>query len=242
MKRQIVWALAAVLLAPALASAQDPAAPASTLGLTISPFLGYAFSYTQKGVVHVLSQGGTDAADYERRVDGGMMPGITVEYRLPGHFGAAATLAYNKRGQESLSTNYLDVAPLYSNGSRLWFAKAALTMDFAQAEPDMRLHSATAQLSAGPALVREVPSGSTGREAVNAFAFNAAATAELPLPWKGFTVRGAFEDYMTWLPMTGVSAQLAMDMSDKFNQAINAELSRPTTHMYVVRAGLSYRF
>lgn len=242
MKRRIVWALAAALLVPALASAQDPTAPPPAPRFTVSPYLGYAFSFTQKGTVHVVSQGGTDAADYDRHVAGGVMPGIAMEYRLPGRFGVSGGVAYNKRGSERISTNYLDVAPLFSNGSALWLAKLAATMELADVDPDMRLHYAQAQLSAGPALVREVPDASTGRAAVNAMALNVAATAEMPLPWKGFSVRGAFEDYLVQMPMTDVSVQLAADMSGQFGQAIGAELSRPTVNLFVIRAGLSYRF
>lgn len=243
MKRPIVWALAAALLVPALASAQDPTAPPPPAArYTVSPFLGYAFGFTQKGTVHVVSQGGSDAADYNRHVGGGMMPGISFEYRLPGRFGAAAAVAYSKRGQERISTNYLDVAPLHSNGSTLWLAKVAATLELADVDPDMRLHYATAQLSAGPALLREVPDGTTGRAAVNSVALNVAATGEMPLPWKGFSVRGAFEDYIAQMPMTDVSVQLAADMTGQFGQAISADLSRPTVSLFVIRAGLSYRF
>lgn len=243
MKRPIVWALAAALLVPALASAQDPTAPSPpSPRYNVSPFLGYAFGYTQKGTVHVVSEGGSDAADYSRKVGGGIAPGIAFEYRLPGRFGAAAAVAYNKRGQERISTNYLDVAPLYSNGSTLWLMKLAATMELADVDPDLRLHYAQAQLSAGPALLREVPNSTTGRAAVNTVAFNVAATGEVPLPWKGFSVRGAFEDYIAQMPMTDVSVQLAADMSGQFGQAISAELSRPTVQIIVIRAGLSYRF
>lgn len=241
MKRPIVWALAVALLVPALASAQDPFAPPPTR-FTVSPFLGYAFGYTQRGTAHFTSAAGVGAADYERHVDGGMMPGIAVEYRMPGRFGANASFAYNKRGQETVSTDYVDLAPMYSNGSALWLIKAAATMELTESSPDLTLRHIEGQLSAGPALIREVPDATTGRPAVNSIGVNVAAAAEVPLPWKGFAFRGAFEDYIAGLPLTDVGVQLGTDVSGQAGQAISAELSRPTTHLYVIRAGLSYHF
>jgi hypothetical protein len=240
MRRPFVLALAAALALPAAARAQFADAP-TPQRFTISPFLGYAFTYTQKGTVHLTDTHGTNAADYQRQVGGGIMPGVSVEYRMPGRFGAAATVAYNKRGGETLATNYVDVPVLSSPGGSMWFARGSLTMQLYD-NSDMQLHQSTAQVSVGPALVRDVPASASGRPAINAFAVSAAANAELPLPWKGFSFRAAVEDYVAFLSRADLSVQLGSDISANSGQAVAADLSGGATHLYAIRAGLSYRF
>ncbi len=241
MRRRIAVALAAALALPVVASAQDIAPPPQQR-FTISPFLGYAFTYHQKGTVRFTDPKGTSVADYVRDVGGGVMPGISVEYQATHRFGFSAAGAYSRRGEESLSTDFVEVAPLFSPGGSLWFARAAVTLDLYESDDDVRMFKPTAQVSVGPALVREVPAVETGRLASNSFAVHAAVAAELPLPWKGFSFRGAFEDYMTYLPSAEVAIQLGTDVSQQLGQAYGAELSGGATHLYVVRAGLSYHF
>jgi len=240
MKRRMLVALAIALSCPAVAVAQEEQ-PAPPSRLTIMPFLGYAFTYTQTGTVHFTDVTGTYVADYQREVQGGMMPGVDVELRTPGHFGLSAALAYNHRGNESLSTDFIDVAPLYSSGSAMWFLRGAVTMELRE-DNDMRLAAPTAELRVGPALVREIPDAYTGRSAANALALNAAATAELPLPWKGFAARGTFEDYMTYLPKGDVAVQLGMDVGSQVGRPVAAQLSGGATHLYVAQVGVAYHF
>ncbi len=240
MKRRMLVALAIALACPALAAAQEEPAPPSRL--TISPFLGYAFTYTQKGTVRFTDQSGSSAAaDYERQVKGGVMPGVELEFRAPGRLGFSAAVAYNKRGQESLSTDFVDVAPMYSNGGKMWFMRGAVTMDLLD-DDDMRLTRPRGQIRVGPAMVHEVPDAATGRAAYNAVAINGAASGELPLPWKGLGVRGTFEDYMAYLPKGDVGAQLAADANLQTGGNFSAELSGGATHIYVVQVGLAYHF
>ncbi len=243
MKRRMLIALAAALACPAVVAAQEQAAPPQSR-FTIAPFLGYAFSYTQRGTVRFTDAQGTYAADYDRQVEGGWMPGAQVEYHLPGRFGISAAVAYNKRGEETFSTDFIDVAPLYSTGTKMWFLRGAITMDLAEpgGSDDLRIRHPTASLSVGPALVREVPEAASGRPATNAFALNAAASAELPLPWKGFGVRASVEDYMSYLPRSDIAVQLGADLTSQVGHAYAADLSGGATHLYVLRAGLAYHF
>ncbi len=240
MMRRMLFALAIAFACPALAVAQEIGS-APPPRFTVSPFLGYAFSYTQKGTVILTDKDGSYSAGYERHVGGGMMPGVAVEYRAPGRFGASAALAYNHRGDESLSTDYVDVAPLYSPGAAMWFARAAVTMELKD-DDDMRLHQPQGQLSLGPALVREVPDARTGRLSYNAFAVNGAATAELPLPWKGFSFRASFEDYMAYLPKGDVGVQLASDLFVQTGRPFAADLGGGATHLYVIQGEVAYHF
>ena len=241
MKRRMLIALAAALVCPTLSVAQERAVSPQPR-FTISPFLGYAFSYTQRGTVRFVDSQGVYAADYVRQVKGGWMPGVSAEYRLPGRFGASASAAYNHRGDESLSTNFIDVAPLYSSGGSMWFLRGAVTMDLKEDDADLRITQPTGRVSLGPALVREVPDAKTGRPATNAFALNGAATAELPLPWKGFAFRATFEDYMAFLPRGDLGVQLGADLTSQVGHAFGAELSGGATNLYVLQAGLSYNF
>jgi hypothetical protein len=241
MRRRIAVALAAALALPVVASAQDIAPPPQQR-FTISPFLGYAFNFHQKGTVRFTDSKGTYVANYVRDVAGGTVPGVSVEYKATNRFGVQVAGAYNRRGEESLSTDFVELAPLFSPGGTFWFARAAVSMDFYEGDDDVRLFKPSAQVSVGPALVREVPALASGRLASNSFAVHAAASGELPLPWKGFSVRGAFEDYMSYLPHTEVAFQLGTDVSQQLGQLYAAELSSGPTHMYMVRAGISYRF
>ncbi len=242
MTRRMLIALAAALACPAVVAAQEYAAPPQP-HFTIAPFLGYAFTYTQRGTVRFTDAQGTYAADYDRQVQGGWMPGAMVEYHLPGRFGLSAAVAYNKRGEESFTTDFIDVAPLYSTGTKMWFLRGAITMDLAEHDADdLRIIHPSAHLSVGPALVREVPDAASGRPASNAFALNGAAEAELPLPWKGFGVRASFEDYMSYLPRGDIAIQLGADLTSQVGHAFAAELSGGATHLYVMRAGLAYHF
>ncbi len=239
MKRRMLVALA-MLAVPAYATAQDRAAPPPSR-VTISPFLGYAFTYTQRGTVQLTDVKGSYTANYQRQVDGGVMPGVSVEVRAAGRFGFSATAAYNHRGNETLTTDFVDVAPLYSSGGKMWFLRGAVTMDLLD-DDDMRIRPARGQLALGPAMVREIPDASTGRAAYNALAINGAATGELPLPWKGFSVRGTFEDYMSYLPKGDVGLQLSADMFQQTGRPYSAQLSSGPTHLYVIEAALAYRF
>ncbi len=238
MKRRMVIALAAALACPIAVAAQEPATQPR---FTISPFLGYAFTYTQHGTVTFTDAQGNYTADYTREVEGGWMPGVEAEYHLPGRFGVSAAIAYNRRGDESFNTDFVDVSPLSSHGSKMYFLRAALTLDLRESE-DMRVTHPTAHLSVGPAIVREVPDAVTGRPSYNAFAMNGAANAEMPLPWKGFSVRASLEDYMAYLPRGDLAVQLATNLSSQLNAAYAADLTGGPTHLYVLRAGLSYHF
>lgn len=239
MRRRIAAVLAAALACPAFVGAQE-AAPAAPR-FTISPFLGYAFAYNQSGTVRFIDTKGTYAAQFKRQVAGGIMPGIALEARGFGRFGLSVAGAYNRRGDETLSTDFVEVAPMFSSGSDLWFARAAVTMDLAETD-DLQLHKLTGRVSVGPALVREVPAVETGRLASNAFAINGSVVAEAPLPWNGFSFRGAFEDYMAYLPRADVAVQLGRDVSGQLGHAYGTELSGGATHLYVIRGGISYRF
>ncbi len=239
MKRRMVIALAAALACPIAVAAQEPAAQQPHF--TISPFLGYAFTYTQHGTVTFTDAQGNYVADYRRQVEGGWMPGVEAAYHLPGRFGVSAAVAYNKRGEESFSTDIVD-ASLTAKDAKMYFLRAALTLDLREPEPGMQIAHPLAHLSVGPAIVREVPPATTGRPAYNAFAVNAAANAEMPLPWKGFAVRAAFEDYMAYLPRGDLAVQLASSVSSQTSGAYAADLTGGATHLYVLRAGLSYRF
>ncbi len=240
MKRRMVIALAAALACPIAVAAQERAAERSHF--TISPFLGYAFAYQQRGTATFTDAQGSYASEYTREVEGGWMPGVEADYRLPGRFGLSAAVAYNKRGEESFNTDFVDVASLFSKGSKMYFLRGAVTMDLRDSEPGMQITHPEAHLAVGPALVREVPDVSTGRPASNSFALNGAANAALPLPWKGFAVRVVLEDYMTYLPRGDIAVQLATDLSGQVGSAYAAELTGGATHLYVLRAGLSYSF
>ncbi len=239
MKRRMLVALAIALTCPAVAVAQEEPAPPSRL--TITPFLGYAFAYTQKGTVEFTDVKGSYTANYQRQVQGGMMPGVDVELRAPGRFGLSAGLAYNRRGDESLSTDFVDLAPMYSSGSTMWFLRGAVTMELME-DSDMRLAQPKAEVRVGPTMVREIPDAFTGRPATNAWGINAAATAELPLPWKGFAARGTFEDCVAYLPKGDVGVQLGMDVSSQIGRPMVAQLSGGPTHLYAVQLGLAYHF
>jgi len=240
MKRRMVIALAAALACPTLAAAQERALPRQT-GFAISPFLGYAFAYSQHGTVRFTDiQGGVYRATYNRRVDGGVMPGLALEYQ-PGRFGFSAAAAYNRRGEETLATDFADVLPLYSPGGSMWFFRGTLTIDLREAEDDLRIAHPTARLSLGPAMVRDVPDTATGRAPRNAFAVSGAASAELPL-LKGLGLRGSFEDYVAFLPLADVGVQLGENVSGQFGQPFAADLRGGVAHLFVVRAALSYHF
>ncbi len=244
MKRPYVLALAASLVLPAFAVAQEARAPARRL--TVSPFLGYAFTTTQKGTARVTVYSPTatnsNTGAYERQVKGGVMPGLVVDYDLPGRFGASAAFAYNKRGDETVSLDFYDVSPMYTAGSTLWLVRAAATMDLLQQDTDLQIHHPDAQLFAGPVYVREVPDAVTGRPATNAFGLNAGANVDMALPWKGFSVRGTLEDYMTHASMSGVATQLGTDLSTQTSYATEAVMTHGISHMYVARVGLTYTF
>ncbi len=240
MKRQIVLALAALLVLPALALSQETSAPAKRF--TVSPFLGYAFTYTQKGAVGLSSPTLALTGTYQREVKGGVMPGIALDYDLPGRFGASAAFAYNKRGTETVTLDDPNMAPMYNPGETLWFVRAAVTMDLLQSDPDLQIHHPLGRLFAGPAFVREVPASVTGRSSANAIGLNLGAIVELPLPWEGFSVQGAFEDYMSHISNAGVATQLGSQYTFDRAELVTADMTHGLTNMYAIRAGLSYKF
>ncbi len=242
MKRRILVLLAAVLVVAPASLAAQRAFGEDQPHFTISPYFGYAFAYNQHGTVRFRDASGVYTATYRREVQGGVMPGVAVEYHAPGRFGLSAAGGYNRRGDETLSTDYVDVAPLTSPGSTMWFVRGALTMDLREGPDDLRLARSNAHLALGPAMVREVPDAATGRLPYNAFAVNGAASAEFPLPWKGLAFRGSFDDYMAFLPMADVGLQLAANVSNQIGRPFLADLSGGTTHIFVLQAGLSYHF
>ncbi len=237
MKRRMVIALAAALACPLAVAAQERP---STLGhIKVSPFLGYAFAYTQSGTVTFTDAMGNYEGQYKRVVEGGWMPGAEVEIHFPGRFGLSGAVAYNKRGEETLRTELVDV-PIASHGSKMYFARAALTLDLRESDPGMQVTHPYAHLSVGPAILREEPDALTGRSPYNAFAMNGAANAEMPLPWKGFAVRVALEDYMAYLPRGDVAMALATSLSTQSAGNFAAEVTGGPTHLYVLRAGLTF--
>lgn len=249
MTRRIVLALAAALALPTFSAAQEPASKSPATRVTVSPFLGYAFAFEQKGTVDIS---GLDSnlrhvsysGSYSRRVAGGMMPGLIVDVRLPGRFGASFAGAYNKRGTETLSTQFVELPPLEEPGETFWFTRAALTMELTDEGEDLRVYHPTAQISVGPAFIRTVPASvsSANRTTTNTVGLNAAANMELPTAWKGLSVRAAMEDYVADLPNDGAALDLGTDINGKIDGTYYATLTRRMTHMFAIRLGLAYRF
>ena len=68
------------------------------------------------------------------------------------------------------------------------------------------------------------------------------ANVELALPWKGFSARGTFEDYMSHGSNDNVAVQLGSDLSTQTGLTTVAQMTHGVTNMYAVRIGLSYTF
>ncbi|HET9982131.1 MAG TPA: hypothetical protein VFQ38_01025 [Longimicrobiales bacterium] len=243
--RPIAFAIGAMALLPSLARAQesvvDPPPPSR---FTVTPFLGYGFSYTQNGTVQLQVQTSSGTADYQRQERGGAIVGVTGGAHLRGPFSAVATLAVNPRGTVTTRTTFPAVEDRQEPGGTMYIGKLGLRMDFHETDAGMQQHRASAALSFGPALVHESLDDpqDVGRGSMTRLAVNAGAVAELPLPWKNASFSATVEDYVLFLDDAAAASQMSQWVIRKTGLPAVAQVSAGSAHLYVARAGVSFRF
>lgn len=245
--RSIVFALAAAALLPGIAAAQAVAPPLvdapAAPRFTFSPFIGYAFTSTQKGTVAARVRGQLGTADYERQIGGGVMAGATMEARVSKLFSVVGMAAVNPRGTVRTRTGFADLEDREQPGGTYWIARAGLQLGLRETDPGMQQHTAVGALSVSPAVIRQQASDAYDAiPSATRYGMNAAATVELPLPWKGFAVRAVAEDYMLFGDDPSASVQMSEWVTRKAGSPALAQISAGAVHLYAVRAGLSYHF
>lgn len=254
--RSRVLALAGLLALPSLAAAQSngslPAIPnpyqLPPARFSITPFVGIRVPYgTGDEYVSTQSQG-TYLVREERA--GGAMVGAEVQGQVRGPVGVTGSLAYGGGGSTSitLTDQNGDATPLTTSGPRMWMGKLAVTYQLPDPRPDDRRFHPAAFLVAGPALVRtdfknDDHLGADWGKGTNNWGLDLGVhTATMVGRSSRLALHLGVEDFLTFWNTERFEAREAAVYGSYFGENTAVRIDYSSTNVFMVRAGLSFRF
>ena len=243
-----IVALAAALLVPGTAAAQAfMVLPDSRVALT--PFVGYRFPFSIEGTRTLTRFDFIETAAFEEDRRGGAALGAELEVRAFGLFSLVGAFAYSRPGRIEQTIETGDaLVTVEADGPQIWFAKAGLLLRLPEPAPDRRRYRPAGFLVVAPALVREsyrtsalfepdptTPEGSSN--AIHHPALNFGAAVVTPLGSPNVALSVGFEDYVTFWDTDALAER---DLAS--TPGLQAEYSYNQSHVFFLRAGLSFRF
>lgn len=242
MKRQLAFAFIAALVVPGAAHAQmlEPERP---LRLTVSPFLGYAFSTTVKGNVAIGANGQVQTGRFENKVGGGRVTGVAADYLLIGRLGVMGGLAYTSRSV-TLSTTSLngDLIPGSTPGGSIITLKAGGRFQLIEPESSLQTYHPRAYVYGGAAMLRESFSDNIGGGSTIHPGLNIGVDAELTTPSRRVTLRfGAEDTYVFWRDR-GVSQAFGAEFTSEFGTEAFAFATAHNAHVFGINAAIALHF
>lgn len=242
MKRHLVVALAALLVIPRLAFAQDIGwGPA----LKVTPFIGISPNFKQTGEAIVATDNSISVHDYELRFASGFGMGLAAEYRLWNRFSVLASGMWSSRGDGEL-IDFEDELVYEMDGSNFWLAKAGFAMRLREVEPDLQLRRLNATVFVAPAIVHDRPKVEVFTPAAASrnythTALNIGAEAEMPMANNKMAFVVGLEDYMTFWDDSKARGRIEGTLQQRLPDATVAVETR-RSQIWIFRMGLTWRF
>ena len=249
MNRASTSALLAIALLPVAGAAQslmpDLDRPVWGPRMRITPFIGQAPAVSRLERWTVTGPGGGFSTDFDVELGSGPVAGLSLEVLAVDRFAFIGSVAMISRSR-TREYSTADAEFYNHEGSNFLMAKGALAVRLREAISELQVHSLTATVFAGPAWIREMPKDDPFAdpivlEPLNHWAVNFGANAEIPLGWNSLAIQAGLEDYYTWWN----KAEFAL-RNDAFNQATfgtttHSLVDADPSHMWLFRAGLSFR-
>lgn len=163
MKRAGAVAALFVALMPATALAQI-VGPVPAGQLTIAPFVGIRVGHSVEFTDQVGAPGASTAVTERLEVDGGPTVGAALHVPIGGRVlvVGSGTWAFSEEGSLEVSGSGGSAAGDSDDTGSIFFARAGLGYQFVDTEPESRIRSVAAVLSAGPVAARLDPGDAAG--------------------------------------------------------------------------------
>lgn len=238
-----VLALAGLLALPAAAAAQDPVPPGQLppARVAVTPFVGLRVPYSTGDAYLFLSDGSVYHVAEQR--GGGALAGAEVEARLRGPLSVLGSLAFGTSGDHEIrltgsggeTADYLDDAP------ETWMGKLALAYRLPEPRPDNRRFKPAGYLLVGPSWVRT--SWADGDfDAANHFGVNFGVHTAATLGTPRLALHLGIEDYLTFWDIDRLAERNAVLYGREFDDEVGVDIDYDSSHLVMLRAGLSFRF
>jgi hypothetical protein len=245
MKRHLVAALAALVILPQMAAAQ------SGEGLwgphiRITPFLALSPGFNQTGEAFLGANGGLEVHDYEVRFASGYGVGVGTQLRFWNRFSLVGSAMYASRGDGEM-IDFTDDTRYEIDGSDYYTVKAGLSLSMREFESDLQLRRLNATVYVAPALVHERPKTEMFTPAQSAQAktypaVNFGAEAEMPFANNKMAFTLGLEDYMIFWDQQAAGDRVEGYMQWQYGPTATVDVETSRSQMWVMRAGLSFRF
>jgi hypothetical protein len=245
MVRHVLATLAALVVVPAVASAQAAPLPDTDRWgptLRITPYVGFAPMFTR--IEDRLTYHG-DAAEFGRvevEHPGGLTLGLDADYRVHRALGVALGAGFTTRGR-NLEFSHAEDEVFEAAGSDFVFARAVATLRLQEPESELQLRRLSAALFAGPVLMREIPAADIGRgtgDGMNLLGFGFGGGGEIPLAGPNLLLHVGIDNNVIWWDTTELARRV-----DAVNAAFGletwTEIETNVSHLWVLRAGLTFR-
>jgi hypothetical protein len=239
-------AVATLLAAPALASAQGTLDPRQTgpqlpyARFALTPFIGFRAPLTT-GQENLFVNGETVSSNSITHERGGaFLAGVEGEYRFARQWSAVGSFARSARGTDVFTTTSgTAVDSLAGHGDRFTFYKLGVSYRIPDPANDARRFHPGGFIVVAPALVHMDRPGFDG---VTNPAVNLGIAATAPI---GASRRLAFQigldDYVTWWDTDKLEEQDHLLYSTP-TEAVVVDYSYSMSNLFVVRLGASFRF
>ena len=244
MKRHLVVALAALVVLPHLAAAQQ-----GDVGwgprLRVTPFVGISPNFKQTGEAIVGTDQSITVHDYEARFASGFGMGVGAEFNVWNRFSIIGSGMWSSRGDGEL-LDFEDEVRYETDGTNLWLLKAGLAMRLREIEPDLQLRRLNATIYVAPAVVMDRPkvevfTPTSARRNYTHTALNIGAEAEMPISNNKMGFVLGLEDYMIFWDDNKASGRVGGYIQQRSPDAI-VQVETRRSQVWVLRAGLTWRF
>ncbi|MEN8375126.1 MAG: hypothetical protein ABFS34_06715 [Gemmatimonadota bacterium] len=224
-------------LLPAMSGAQI-AQPVPAGRLSVAPFVGLRIGHTVEFTERVGAPGATTSRTETLDVDGGSTVGAAVNVPLGGRLSVVGSATWSFAEEGTLTTTGDEGSGVtdISDTGTLLFTRAGLGYQFVDTEPESRVRTVAAVLSAGPVFVRADPGDLIAADPEWHWGAAIGAEAFVPLGNSGAHVYLAADDYIMFWD--------ADKLPSRATSPIGAagERDADSSNVLTLRAGLAYRF
>jgi hypothetical protein len=243
MKRHFVGALAALAMLPQLATAQSGDVWGPHIRFT--PFVALSPGFKQVGEAFLFNDGSLEVHDYEVNFASGFGMGVATQLRFWNRFSLIGSATYSTRGDGEI-IDFTDNTRYEIDGSDFYTVKAGLSLSMREVESDLQMRRLNATVYVAPALVHERPKTEMFTPEQSAQvktypALNFGAEAEMPFANNKMAFVLGLEDYMIFWDQQAAGDRVEGYMQWQYPNA-TAEVEASRSQMWVLRAGLAFRF
>jgi hypothetical protein len=244
----LVAVFAATLVVPAAAAAQYPSSQDDVVlisGLRVSPFAGYLTRFTREEEWYFQEGAASSFVQADVSVAGGTAFGLQLEGPIGGRFGFAAAAAYGSRGDTDFSIRQTGDAFLI-DGNHVFMGRLGVALHLHEDVSELMLRQLNASLFAGGVVMHERPRTRLVTDDALAngthFGLNLGVNAEAPFANNRFAIQLGVEDNMMWWSKAPLRALASEYFGRPGASDDNTSVTAALSHVWLLRAGLQFRF